>query len=464
VVKRAFAAMSALAAASCGLAPAPAPAPPIPGDGVAAFGTDAPVQLCLGTANVIPPEASTGADAVCVPGGASGAVCTADGNCNGIERCVCGQCIIQACQGAGACGAGLVCRDGRCTTPCTEDSDCGSGGQCDTGGCTRGCSSDGDCHFGESCDDLFNICVAKICSPAVPCGPGSTCEPITAPFELHEPEVVTIGGATVAFVELYAGTTGEIYRARIDSASRWTADPTTPVLAAVGGVSAGAPSALVAGDRVDLYFASGDGQALAHAVSTDGGMTFTPDAAPVLTPSEAWEAGWIGSPGVVRYGAETLLFYEGGPRAGVGMAKVGAGGATRVGGGPIVTPATVEDPLAWQYVTQVGAPYALVAGDILRVYFTGRGVVGTNAIVGGASVPADADDSIGLVASYDGVSFAPYPSGPVFTRMTNLRAYLGSREAAVRLLPGGGAEINFVATDASGQDESGLARAATAGP
>jgi hypothetical protein len=467
VVKRALA--CALAATSCGLLPAPGPSPPIAGDGVAAFGDASPIQLCLGTANVVPPEASTGADAVCVAGGASGAACTAGTDCAGIESCVCGQCIIQACAGAAPCGGSLVCRDGRCTQPCSEDSDCPSGGQCDTGGCTRGCAQDSDCYFGESCDDLFNVCVAKICSPAVLCGAGSTCEPITAPFELHEPEVVVVGGATVAYVELRtegtggAGATSEIYRARVDSPSRWTADPITPVLPAVGGQSAGAPSALVDGEQVDLYFAAGDGQALAHAVSTDGGVTFTRDATPVLTPAEGWEQGWIGSPGVVRYGAETLLFYEGGPRAGVGMAKVGTGGvATRVGTAPIVTPAIIEDPLAWQYVTEVGAPYALVAGDILRVYFTGRGVPGTDAIVGGALVPADADDSIGLVASLDGVTFTPYPSGPVLTRMTNLRAYLGSREAAVRLLAGGGAEINFVATDASGEDESGLSRAATA--
>ncbi len=466
-LRRAFACTAALAAASCGLAPAPAPPPPFPSDGVADFGQSAPVELCLGTASVVPPEAATGADAVCVPTGASSTACTSDAGCTGIEHCVCGRCIIQACAGAAACGSGLVCRDGRCTTPCTKDADCPSGGTCDIGGCTRACAKDADCHFGEHCDDLFNVCVADICSATVPCSAGATCEPITAPFELHEPEVVVIGGAAVAFVELRttgSGATSEIYRAHVDGASRWTADPTTPVLAAEGGQSAGAPSAIVDGDHVDLYFAAGDGQALAHAASTDGGRTFARDAAPVLTPGEAWEKGWIGSPGAVRYGGETLLFYEGGPRAGVGLAKVGPGAATRVGGGPVVTPATIEDPLAWQYVTEVGAPYALVAGGVLRVYFTGRGVVGTDAIVSGTDVPADADDSIGLVASLDGKTFSAYPSGPVFTRMTNLRAYLGSREAAVLLLSTGGAEINFVATDASGQSEAGLASAAGTAP
>jgi hypothetical protein len=40
--------------------------------------------------------------------------------------------------------------------------------------------------------------------------------------------------------------------------------------------------------------------------------------------------------------------------------------------------------------------------------------------------------------------------------VTNLRTYLGQREAAVQRLPGGGATITFVSTDAAGTSESGL--------
>ena len=448
--------------AACGLLPAPAPAPPFPGDGVAGFGDSSPVELCLGSARVVAPDVVGGAGSVCVPAAVAATPCSDDSACSGIETCVCGRCLVTGCAGGAACAAGQVCSGQRCTTACAADGDCAAGETCDSGGCTRSCGSDAECHHGELCDALFNVCVTKLCSDAMPCAPGSTCEAEAAAGSLHEPEVATIDGAAVAYVELdgSAGEAASIYRARIDGPGRWTADPGTPVLAAAaaGGPGAGAPSVLVSGDQVEMYFALGDGQAIAHAVSTDGGRTFTPDAVPVLVPAAPWENGWVGSPAAVRFQGATLLFYEGGPRAGVGLARVDAGVATRAAG-PIVTPATATDPFFWRDVTQVGAPYAVVAGDALRVYFTGRGVEGSDALVADAAVPADPNDSIGLVASLDGATFVPYPAGPVYARVTNLRAYLGEREAAVQLAPGGGAQITFVSTDSSGTSESGLAQA-----
>jgi hypothetical protein len=456
--------LSATFPIACGLLPAPAPPAPFPGDGVAGFGDASPIQLCLGTASVVSPQASTGAGAVCVTQGGHGAPCSndaaSDASCDGIERCICGRCIVEACQGGAACAAGQVCNGGRCTLGCTTDGDCPGDETCNTGGCGRPCSSDAACYYGERCDQLFNVCVAQLCDAATPCGPGNACEAVETTGALHEPEVVTLGGAAVAFVEIRnAGVPSAIYRATIGAAGLWTADPPAPVLNGAMGASAGAPSVLVDGDQVDMYFALGDGSAIAHAVSTDGGRTFAQDAAPVLVPAAAWENGWVGSPSVVLFQGETLLFYEGGPAAGVGLARVSGGVATRAGSGPILTPATLEDPLFWRDVTQVGAPYAVVAGDVLRVYFTGRGVDGSDAIVAGTAVPADPTDSIGLLASLDGVTFAPYPAGPVFARVINLREYLGEREAAVQMLPGGGATIVFVSTDSTGTIEDGLAQA-----
>jgi hypothetical protein len=460
VVNRAPSLALALLVASCGLLPAPDPAAPWPTDGVAGFGASEPIELCLGTARVVAPQASSGAGSVCVGAGAVARACTADAACDGIERCVCGRCIVEACLGGAACSDGRVCRDKRCTVGCAADADCAPGEACNAGGCARKCGGDGDCHHGERCDALGDVCVAKLCGPATPCGPGVTCEAESVTGELHEPELVTIGGSSVAYVELRtpptmgASASSAIYRARIDHPTRWTADPGTPVLA-----DAGAPSVLVDGSRVELYFAAVDGASIGHAVSTDGGLTFTRDAAPVLVPAVAWEQGWVGSPAAVRWNGATLLFYEGGPRAGIGQARVDGGVATRASDAPVVTAAGIEDPLFWRQVTEVGAPYALVAGDAVRVYFTGRGAEGSDALVGDVTMPADVNDSIGLVASLDGKAFSAYPTGPVFARLTNLRAFLGEREAAVRLIEGGGAEITFVAADASGQSESGLGRA-----
>jgi hypothetical protein len=453
--------MTAATLAACGLVPAPGPPAPFPGDGVAGFGDSTPIELCIGSAHVVSPSVATGAGAVCVGAGASPTACSSDAVCMGIERCVCGRCIVQGCFGGAGCAAGMVCTDQRCTTECQVDADCPTGEQCNVGGCTRPCTSDASCHYGERCDGLANVCVTKICSATTPCAPGDACEGETVAGGMHEPEIATFGAASVAYVEVRAGAagTGAIFRARIDAPGRWTADPVTPVLATAQGLATGAPSVLVDGDRVDMYFALGDGAGIAHAASTDAGRTFTPDATPTLVPAASWQNAWIGSPSVVRFQGATLLFYEGGPGAGVGLARLGAQGTLRASGAPIVTPAMIADPVLWREVTQVGTPYAVVAGEVLRVFVTGRGIFGSDADQGDAAIAADVTDAIGMVASEDAITFTPYPTGPVYDRITNLREYLGAREPVVQLLPGGGASITFVATDATGAIESGLASA-----
>jgi hypothetical protein len=457
--------MIVIALAACGLGGSGDELRAVPSDGVGNFGSSAPIELCLGSARVVSPSASTGAGAVCVAHGAKAKACAADAACAGIERCVCGRCIVEACAGGTACGAGRVCRDKRCTTACAADAECGAGERCAAGGCARSCTSDAGCHFGERCDDLDGACVTQICDAQIHCSSNDSCEAEQVLGELHEPEVATIGGESVAFVEIRgsgASPTSAVYRARIDGGGRrWTADPVTPVLAPASGESLGAPSAIVAGARVELYFAMG-GAAIGRAISTDAGRTFTRDAAPVLIAENGWEKGFVGSPAVVVRDGATLLFYEGGPRAGVGLARVDAGGhAVRAVDHAVIAPEDVEDPLAWRGVTEVGAPYAVVVGDAVRVYFTARGIEGLDATAGDASLPADANDSIGLFSTRDLASFQAHPGGPVFARVANLRAYLGEREAAVRVPEGGGgaAEIVFVATDASGASVSGLARA-----
>src|SRR4051812_19763603 len=149
---------------ACGLLASPDPSPPFPSDGVAAFGAAEPIELCLGTAHVVAPDASSGAGSVCVPAGAQGKACAADAACDGIERCVCGRCIVEACLPGATCSDGRVCRDKRCTTACSSDGDCKPDERCNTGGCARACQSDGACHFGERCNALNDVCAAKLCS------------------------------------------------------------------------------------------------------------------------------------------------------------------------------------------------------------------------------------------------------------------------------------------------------------
>jgi hypothetical protein len=451
----------------CGLAGGETSSVAVPSDGVGNFGETSLLEVCLGAARVTSPSAASAAGAVCVKAGTAGRPCAADSGCDGIERCICGRCIVLGCQGAVSCGPGRACRNRRCTTACAADADCLQGERCVTGGCARRCSSDAGCHHGERCDALDNVCAAKLCSEAIPCGTGDTCEAEQITGELHEPEIAEIDGAPVAFIEIRRSDPGlmsAIYRARIEGNGRCSIDPQEPVLAGDASGRVGAPSILARDERLELYFALGEGTAIGRAISIDGGRSFTREGSPVLEPSVAWEKGWIGSPAVVLRGSQALLFYEGGPRAGIGVARVAADGfATRLGEGPVVAAAQVEDPLFWRGVTEVGAPFAQIHGDALRLYFTARGAEAGDARAFGASLPAERNDSIGLFTTRDLMSFAPYPAGPVFARTANLRAHLGEREAVVRLPPSG-AEITFVATDASGTEVSGLAQARAGRP
>ncbi len=447
-------------AAGCGLAGGEGASTPIPSDGVGHFGASSPIEVCLGTARVVSFWAASTAGAVCVQQGRKGKACSADSACSGIERCVCGRCIVESCEGGG-CGEGRVCRSKRCTTACTVDAECPSGEVCATGGCARPCSSDDSCHFGERCDALESVCSTKTCSDAVPCAKAESCEAEEVVGDLHEPEIATIDGVDFAFVEIrqvVPTTASSIYRAKVEQGGRYTVDPFDPVLAAGADGSVGAPSVVLRDGKVELYFAIGAGAAIGRAISSDGGRSFVRDPGVLLSPAAAWEKGWVGSPAAVIRGGDTLLFYEGGPRAGIGLSKVGAGTASRVGDGPVVTPSLASDPLFFRDVSEVGAPSVLLSGDALRLYFTARGAEGGDAIVADASVPSDVNDSIGLVTTRDLKVFTPYPGGPVFARTANLRSYLGEREAFVRR-KGAGAEITFVATDASGAELNGLARA-----
>lgn len=441
----------ALTLASCGLVPSSEAILPFPSDGTFGFDDAAPIEVCLGAARIVPPGAPSGA--VCVAEAATAKACSLDGECAGIERCVCGRCVVEACQGGGSCGEGRVCRDKRCTTSCTTDSACPDGEVCAAGGCARACAGDADCHFGERCDSLGSTCRAKPCSTSTPCGKGARCEQASIEGELHEPSVAD---GDIAYVELRSGASRAIYRAIIEAEGRWTVSPIEPVL-----LDAGAPSALSLDDRVELYFELGDGEGIGRAVSTDGGLTFVKDASPWLTPAVAWEAGRVASPSVVRYRDSTYLFYEGGRRAGIGLARVGEGVATRASDEPIMTREAVSRASFWHDITEIGAPSAVISGDVLRVYFTARGIEGTDALIGDTRAPADANDSIGLFATTDGEAFSPSPTGPVLARLTNLRTYLGEREASVRAGGDGGFEITFVTADASGASPRGLAGART---
>src|SRR5262249_62114194 len=117
-------------AAGCGLTGGEGASTPVPADGVGNFGTSSPIEVCLGTAKVVSFSAASASGAVGVRQGLKAKPCSADSACSGIERCICGRCIVESCEGGESCGEGHVCRNKRCTVACAETADCPSGEVC----------------------------------------------------------------------------------------------------------------------------------------------------------------------------------------------------------------------------------------------------------------------------------------------------------------------------------------------
>lgn len=152
------------------------------------------------------------------------------------------------------------------------------------------------------------------------------------------------------------------------------------------GGTIGAPSALVAGDEVWLYYAAGEGIGLAK--SADG-VTFAKSAGPVLAAATSgWDAGAAPrSPSVIALAEGGLaMFYEvtAAGRTMIGEARSSDGLAwTRVGEGPVLAPgpageeayddAGVSAPCALQDETALGRP-------VLRLYYAAESGEGKRTI------------------------------------------------------------------------------------
>ncbi|MEZ4313472.1 MAG: hypothetical protein R3F14_36075 [Polyangiaceae bacterium] len=429
---------------------------PFPSSGVAGFGKPQLVSVCIGAAAVTPGSSA----GLCVPAAQSFAACAADDDCRAPEKCLCGRCIVRACDPSTVCPTGEACRSGRCTRSCTEAADCAAGELCSGGGCTRACSGDAACRAGEACD-LFGTCSAEACVPGASCGGDSTCEPVTVSGEVREPHVTSIDGDRVAFFEVRTAGSASIYRGVFETPSHLVADPVEPVLAPPSGASrAGAPSAVVRGSDVELLVAIGDGAAVGLARSTNGGRSFTWASESLLTPSEPWESGSVGSPGAFERDGDSYFFYEGGDGAGIGLARVLASTAERVQPLPLLRPADLEDAGFWRSVQSIGTPHALVDGAIVRVYVTARGIDGGTAITPSGPVPPEPNDSIGMFATADLATFDRYPAGPVYSAISGLFGPLGEREPAVHLTPEG-ADLYFIATTGEASLPLGLSRASS---
>ncbi len=444
-----------LTLSACGLAGTNESLEPFPSDGIGTFQEATPIEVCLETARIVAPALATGATALCVPTEHTVRACAANSDCVGLEKCICGRCVVEPCQGGAACVAGEVCRGKRCTRGCGQDGECAANERCISGGCARICTTHTDCHYGERCDSLDDVCVVSLCGSGGTCGGGSKCEAVAEVADLGEPAF--LGHEPTAYLELDRGTERSIYRAEIVSTRVWRIEPASPVVMLSPETIVGAPSVFRRDNRIEMVAAVGKPSRIVLAHSTDEGRTFEVDIDPLLEGQEPWEKGSVGSPSIFDFAGSTFLLYEGGPSAGIGLAKVVTDHAHRTQPNPILSPGNITDPVFWRNVTKVGRPHAVVVDDTLRIFFTGRGIEGFSAMTNGESLAAEPNDSIGLATTNDLQSFTLYPTGPIYARLVNLRAYLGESEAAMRIGPNGG-EMVFVSSDASGEANTGLVR------
>lgn len=435
----------------------------LPGEGKGDFGEAFPVELCLGGARLVPFSDAAESAGLCVSESAKIRACSQDGECAGIESCVCGRCIVQACKGAASCENGLVCRGKRCTASCAEDGECKAGERCISGGCARSCSSDAQCHTGERCDSLDQVCTVKLCGSGLLCGSGYRCESVREGADVREPNLIQLNNQSIAFFELRsADLKSSIYRARVDSSLRWTVEPELPVLSPENEeIRMGAPSLrMEEGGSLWLYAEAAGLNGVARIVrakSSDLGFYFERDPMFSFEPGMEWEAGRVGSPSVFSFQGGEYFFYEGGSGAGIGLARLNNGTAERTSQEALIKSLQFEDPFFWRGITSVGAPYALVLENVLYVYASVRGAEGADTIAEGENKPALLNDSIGLVTSRDLLRFESFAAGPVYARTVNLRTVLGEREPSVALA-GDRAFMVFVSADAAGEQPSGLYR------
>ena len=432
------------------------------GDGVAPYTDLGEVRICAGNDRLGPPTS--------LPGGycdraQPGASCDADADCRSRERCVCGLCTVQFCTASAECGFGRVCSfvDNRCDRPCASRADCGNGESCINQVCRSGlCTADTQCQTGERCGTATpRRCVVDPCDSDVACSmfPGRSCKVQRRPRTAREPTVLVLPGPGVKrpFLMFLAldepGGVTAIYRADSDDGQAFRLDPADRAVLAPAAEDANrvdAPSVVRDGaGRLTMYFESA-GVAIARAQSSDDGRTWT-GRTRVLTASASWEGTRVGAPAAaVAASGETLLFYEGGTGAGIGLAVAGGATAsfTRSGDGRVLTAAQVTDPTLWRRVDLIASPAVELlpgarpgSGTAVRLWFAAHGEESAAAKKLGVLTPIPPNFSIGFAsATFAGGRLSmlvPHPWNPVFDRIEGFLVHPSELSPAVVEAPEG---------------------------
>jgi hypothetical protein len=404
----------------CGLGPVPDTFAPTSGDGIAPWSELGAALVCDGDRAFGPPASATGG--LCVSTAASPTSCETDDQCASRESCVCGRCTVAYCASEVDCAAPRTCNfaQHRCDLPCSSAAQCASGEECVGSVCRGRCSTDEDCQFGEVCDSN-HVCIGDDCANNGGCLSGERCDIQREPRQVLEPgPVADFGAPIVLYLDLALPATPDaraIYRAFSTDGVHFRLDPTTPVITDPAG--ARAPSPVLDGGQLYLYFEQGDGAALRVATSSDG-VAFDPPITVLSGSSKVLHA-----PSAVHAGGSVALYYQAGDgTAGIGLAT-GTPAARLVDPGIVLAPAAVEvgtgapGTAFWVQIQRVQSPHAVLAGDVIKLFYSAFGHESADASKYGTGEAIPPNFSIGYAAAETPAPqmLSVWPYGPVFDRV-----------------------------------------------
>jgi len=423
---------------ACGLTPGDPFTGKRIGDGIAPWTDLGPVQLCLGSNFLGPPDTTPGG--FCVS--RANALCTSDRDCRSRESCVCGQCTVGYCSAASDCAGGRICTfaENRCDVACADAYDCARDEECFNGTCRGRCLNDDECQSGEVCNSL-NYCITVDCASDASCDSGEACTIQRVPRQALEPSALASGEASTVVLWIELADEGQTARRRIWRAESrdgrlFRIDPARPVLD--DGLDNRAPSVVRTPDGYALYYEWNDGAEIRVATSRDG----TDFADPVTALVGGAGPGAVRAPSaVVLPDGSVAVYYQVGDGAAIGLATGPLGGALTARGG-VLTPADITVPPSgraapfWDPVEAIRSPHALVTdgadGPSLRLWFSAFGHESADSYQFGQVLPIPANHSVGYAqGSVDAPDrLVPWPYGPVADRVD---AFLDHRE---ELTPG----------------------------
>jgi hypothetical protein len=415
-----------VACAGCGLGPVPDTFQPTAGTGIAPWSELGAAQICLGDQTLGPPTGVVGG--FCTNADDPAVACNDDSACASRQSCNCGRCTVAYCETSSDCAAPRTCNfvEHRCDLPCSSNAQCSAGEQCISGACRARCLRNADCQHGEVCDSNY-VCISDDCTTDAGCLTGERCEIQRVPRQVLEPgPVADFGAPVVLYLDLALPSLPDrraIFRAVSADGIHFALDPARPVVDDPQG--ARAPSPVVDGGRLYLYFEQGDGAALRVATSRDG-VQF--EAATTVLAG----ATKLHNPTAVHVAGTVALYYQREDGTGIGLAT-GAREAGLADQGIVLAPADVEVGTGapgtpfWQEITRVQSPHAVLAEDAVHLFFSAFGRESADAMKDGAPAPIPPNFSIGFAAANPTAPAAltAWPYGPVFD---GVEVFLDHRE------------------------------------